>query len=83
MIPTNASSEHTRIMGRWRVTRAESSFSRCSGAKAANEARDGALRDEDKFATSVTVKAFGKRQCKAEIIWGSLLSRMKMDRGNL
>lgn len=68
MIPTNASSEHTRIMGRCRVTRVVSSFSRCSGDKAASEARDGALRAEDKFATSVTVNDFGKRQCKAEMI---------------
>ena len=83
MIATNASSEHTRSIGRWRMTRAESSFSLCSRGKAANEARGGALRAEDKLATSVTVNEFGKRQCKAEIIWGSLISRVKMDRRNL
>ena len=50
------------------MTRAVSSFSRCSGDKAASEARGGALRADDKFATSVTVNEFGKRQCKAEMI---------------
>jgi len=43
MMPTRANSEQTRSIGRCRVTREESSFSRCSGASAANIAREGAL----------------------------------------
>jgi hypothetical protein len=68
MIPTSANSAHTRKMGRCLVIRAASSFSRCSGAKADNAARDGALSAADKEATSAGVKEVENRLCRADMI---------------
>jgi hypothetical protein len=68
MIPTSANSAHTRKMGRCLVIRAESSFSRCSGAKADNAARDGALSAADREVTSAGVKEVENRLCRADMI---------------
>lgn len=54
-------------MGRCRVTRAESSFSRCSGESAASAALDGALIAMARLETKAGVKVFGNRRCTAEI----------------
>lgn len=61
MMPTKANSEQTRTMGRCRVTRVESSFSRCSGVKDANDPREGALIAADKFEIKAGVNDFEKR----------------------
>jgi hypothetical protein len=57
------------MMGRCRVTREESSFSRCSGVKFAKEARVGALMAEEMLETNAGVKVLENRRCKADIIW--------------
>ena len=56
-------------MGRCRVTRVESSFSRCSGVKFAKEARVGALMAEEMLETNAGVNVLENRRCKADIIW--------------
>lgn len=62
IIPTRANSEHTRKTGRCLVTRAASSFSRCSGARADSAARDGALSAVEKAETRAGVNALGNRR---------------------
>lgn len=61
IIPTSANSEQTRMIGRCLVTRVESSFSRCSGVKDANVAREGAAIAADRFEIKAGVKVLGKR----------------------
>lgn len=68
MIPTRANSELTRSIGRCLVTRAESSFSRCSDAKVASAARDGALSADEIKDTSVGVKTLENRRWRADMI---------------
>lgn len=67
MMPTSASSELTRTMGRCRVTRVESSFSRCSGVNVASAVLGGALIAMERLDIKAGVKVFGNRRCTAEI----------------
>src|SRR6266540_72778 len=71
IIPTSANSEHTLRMGRCLITRAESSFSLCSGAKCAREARGGALIAVLRCDTKAGVKEDGKRRCRSDMICAS------------
>jgi len=68
MIPTRASSEQTRKIGRCLVTRAVSSLSLCSGVKPARDALEGALIAEARLEMSTGEKVFGNRRCSPEII---------------
>jgi hypothetical protein len=68
MMPTRASSEQTRTIGRCRTIRADSSFSLCSGLRLANAAREGALIAAARFETSAGVNVLEKRLCKADMI---------------
>lgn len=68
MMPTSASSAQTRRTGLCLVIRAESSFSRCSGARVDNAARGGALNAIAKRVTRAGVKVFENRRCSDEMI---------------
>lgn len=68
IIPIKANSEHTRRMGRCRVTRADSSFSRCSGVNELSVARFGAPIAGARTDSKAGVKDIGKRWCKDEMI---------------
>ena len=77
MIPTRASSAHTRRTGRWRDTRVESSFSRCSGESAASAAREGGARAAETDETMPGVNALGNRRCKADMIYAKGYAELK------
>jgi hypothetical protein len=66
IMPTNASSEHTRKTGRCLERRAASSFSRCSGAIADSAAREGGASTAARDETTAGVKAVGKRLCSID-----------------
>jgi hypothetical protein len=68
MIPTSANSEHNRTTGRCFATRAESSFSLCSGVRFATAARCGGLIALVRLETKAGVKVVRKRRCKTEMI---------------
>lgn len=68
MIPTSANSAETRKTGLCFAIRVESSFSRCSGARLARAARDGAASALSKEDTTAGVKAEGNRLWIADII---------------
>jgi hypothetical protein len=69
MIPTKANSEHTRRIGLCLDTRAESSFSRCSGAIADSAVREGGPRADDNDDITTGVNVLGNLRCNADIIW--------------
>lgn len=61
MIPTSASSAHTRSTGLCLCTRAASSFSLCSGAILASVALDAGASATARWPMSAGVNVFGKR----------------------